>query len=309
MMLSRAMLLDMSNADDFESSADVLSNTEYAVSQPVKDFSIVQQMLLDKRIQVRNLFRDLILDNELDDLLRARSDFANLRLGLRRKLTDKSLGDDYNDEGSVPASQMAEVFESEDYTVLPEFIQEAVEAAVIAYYQDKDIRRIDYALDQYHAWYRLQKAQQLGSSFLAELFRMRIDLTNITTMFRIKFTEMDLRDVFLDGGYVEADMLIHGLDVDYDAMGAYFFAMPYVGVIESGVNYLTNNKSFLKLERNCEEHINGYLNSAMREITAGHQPVVAYLLLKEYEIRMVRLILTAKRCSLEPKLITDRLGE
>ncbi|GAF95855.1 unnamed protein product, partial [marine sediment metagenome] len=37
-------------------------------------------------------------------------------------------------------------------------------------------------------------------------------------------------------------------------------------------------------------------------ITAGPQPIIAYLLMKENEIRTVRLILTAKKNSLDTKL-------
>ncbi len=45
------------------------------------------------------------------------------------------------------------------------------------------------------------------------------------------------------------------------------------------------------------------------QITAGHQPVVAYLLRKENEIRKIRLILNAKKNNLDTRLILDRLGD
>ena len=52
----------------------------------------------------------------------------------------------------------------------------------------------------------------------------------------------------------------------------------------------------------------GFLKTTT-QITAGPQPVIAYLLMKENEIRQVRLILTAKKNALETRLILDRLGE
>jgi len=309
MMLTRSELLDMSNSPDFESAVGIISGGEYAISQPVKNFSTVQQMLIEKRSQLKDLFDSLIMDDEIKTLFRSRTDFANVKLALRHKLTDRAVGEDCSGEGNIPGEQIAEIFEQENYSLLPEFMQQAVENAVLAYYQDKDIRRIDYALDKSHSDYKLEQAEKLDSVFLTELFRMQADLTNITTMLRMKFTEMDLRDIFLEGGYIEMEKLTHCLDVDYDAVSSVFFATPYYDVVDSGVGYLRSNKSFLKLERNCEEHINRYLDETMQQITAGPQPVMAYLLLKEYEIRMVRLILTAKRNSLEAKLITDRLGE
>ena len=78
--------------------------------------------------------------------------------------------------------------------------------------------------------------------------------------------------------------------------------------MNSGVSYLATNKSFLKLESDCEKYVEGFLKQT-QQITAGPQPVIAYLGLKEGEIRKIRLILTAKRNNLETKLILDRLGE
>ncbi|MHC4126080.1 MAG: V-type ATPase subunit [Planctomycetota bacterium] len=307
-MLTRPMLLDMVNAETFEQAVDLLAGTEYAMGQAKKDFSEVENILKNQRSVVRALFTDLMIDEPLVELLREKDDFANLRLALRRKLTDKPLGTDYSNQGSVPAEQFEEIFEQENYTPLPFYMQQAIERAVLAYYPNKDIRQIDYALDTVQAEYKLQRAKQLQSLFLVGLFRMQIDLTNIRTMLRLRFTESPQRGVFLPGGYLTWDLLKHGLDVADEAITPLFFATPYADVVESGVNYFVANKSFLRLERNCQEHLIGYLKTTS-QITAGPQPVIAYLLMKEHEIRTVRLILTAKKNLLDKKLILDRLGE
>jgi V/A-type H+-transporting ATPase subunit C len=149
---------------------------------------------------------------------------------------------------------------------------------------------------------------ELKNLFLIGLFRMQIDLTNIRTMLRIKFRDADLRNVFLQGGYIEHDKFRHALDVGYEAVAPLFYATPYYEVVEPGVAYLMAEKSFLLLEHHCERHLLGYLKTTV-SITAGAQPIIAYLLMKENEIRAVRLILTAKKNGLSPRLILDRLGE
>ena len=67
------------------------------------------------------------------------------------------------------------------------------------------------------------------------------------------------------------------------------------------------NQSFLKVEQLCDQYMQGFLKSTS-QITAGLQPVIAYLLMAEHEIRTVRLILTAKRNHLDTKLIQDRVA-
>jgi len=326
-MLSAATLLDMANAENFDQAADLLAAGEYALPHGSKNFTEVENILRLRRSAVRKLFERLMIDKSIVELFRTRDDFANLRLALRRTLTEKPLGTDYSSDGNVSPEIFEEVFEqetaaggegsrrlpkhgcfgSENCEPLPDYIHRAIEQAVLAYYQDKDIRRIDYAIDQFQAQYNLTAARRLKSLFLLGLFRIQIDLTNIRTLLRLKFTESEYQNVFLEGGYVKFDRLKDGLELGYESVGQLFFATPYYQLIETGTDYMASDKSFLKLEQQCEDYLAGFLKATI-QITAGPQPVIAYLLMKENEIRTVRLILTAKKNSLDTRLILDRIS-
>ncbi len=314
-MLPKATLLDMTNAENFEQAVDLLAASEYALPHSTghltagsKNFAEVENVLQLRRSAVRELFEQLMIDKSIVELFRTRDDFANLRLALRRTLTEKPLGTDYSSDGNVPPEIFEEVFEQENYELLPTYMRWAIEQAVVAYYQDKDVRRIDYAIDQFQAQYNLTTARRLKSLFLLGLFRIQIDLTNIRTMLRLKFTESEQRNVFLKGGFIELERLEKALDTGYESQGQLFFVLPYHQVVETGANYLMSDGSFLIAERQCEEFLTGFLKTTI-QITAGPQPIIAYLLMKENEIRTVRLILAAKKNSLDTKLILDRLGE
>jgi len=309
-MLNRATLLEMANVESFEAAAGLLSATEYALPRAGRSFAEVEDILRARRSAVRELFADLMLDEPIVELFRTRDDFANLRLAVRRTLTDKPLGTDYSPDGNVPPELIEQIFvEANEFSkmVFPDYVQEAVEQAVLAYYKDKDIRQIDYAIDSVQAEYNLKSARRLNSIFLLGLFRIQIDLTNIRTLLRVKFTESEETNVFLKGGYIELDRLQRGMDLGYEAIGPLFFVTPYYDVIQAGANYLASNKSFLAAEQQCEAHLIGFLKTTI-QITAGPQPIIAYLLMKEHEIRTVRLILTAKKNFLDTKLILDRIS-
>ncbi len=310
-MLSRATLLDMANAGSFEQAADLLSGTEYALPRGGRDFAEVEEILQQRRAEVRQLFSVLMLDKPIVELFRTRDDFANMRLAVRRILTEKELGTDYSSDGNVQPELIEQIFSEEDEfsrPVFPDYIRQAVEGAVLAYYQNKDIRQIDYAIDRVQAQYNLRRASQLKSVFLLGLFKIQIDLTNIRTMLRLKFIESEQRNVFSEGGFIELERFRHGLELGYEALGPLFFVTPYHRIADTGANYLASNKSFLRVEQECEEYLTGFLKSSF-VITAGPQPVIAFLLLKENEIRTVRLILTAKKNFLDTKLILDRIGK
>jgi len=306
-MLTRATFLDMANAEHFEQAADLLSAGEYALPRGVAGFAEMENILQHRRSDLRELFAVLMIDKPIVELFRTRADFANLRLAVRRTLTEKPLGTDYSNDGNVPPEQFEQVFEEENYELFPDYMAEAVEQAVLAYYRNKDVRQIDHAIDSAQAEYNLKKARRLNSVFLLGLFRTQIDLTNIRTMLRLKFTDSEQRNIFLKGGFLELQRLERGLEIGYESLASLFFVTPYHRLVEAGAGYLISDKSFLRAEQQCEEHLTGFLKSTI-QITTGPQPIIAYLLMKENEIRTVRLILTARKNNLDTKLILDRLG-
>lgn len=306
LMLTHGVLADMANAEDFASAMASLGGTEYTLPQGGAGVDL-EVALREQRAEVRDLFQNLMLDERIVAVFKSRDDFANLRLVLRCTLTDRPVGTDYSSDGNVPPDVLVQAFEEENYGALPEYMREAVDEAVLAYYQNKDVRAIDHAIDRVQADYHLRVAGRIDSVFLLNLFRIQIDLTNIRTMLRLKFLDADQRDVFLEGGFIELERFRQGLDLGYEALGPLFFGTPYYSIVDAGAGYVAANGSFLKVEQQCDDYLMGYLRSTA-QITAGPQPIIAYLLMKEQEIRTVRLLLTAKRNLLGTKLILDRVS-
>ncbi|MHC4314036.1 MAG: V-type ATPase subunit, partial [Planctomycetota bacterium] len=165
--------------------------------------------------------------------------------------TEYAMPRDYSPDGNFPPEQFENVFAEENYTDFPDYMADASERAVLAYYRNKDIRQIDHTIDSAQAEYNLKQAHRLNSIFLLSLFRTQIDLTNIRTMLRLKFTESEQRNIFLKGGFIELERLERGAEIGYEALAQLFFVTPYYHLIEAGAAYLTSEKSFLKIEQQC----------------------------------------------------------
>ncbi len=307
-MLSRAVFLEMANAADFPEAVDALSASEYGATQPIKGLHAMEQMLLARRADLRAFFEDLMIDESVAELMRSRTDFANLRLAVRRLVTDKPLGTDYSPGGNVEPETFAPALQEDNPGMLPVFLQEASEEAVLAYYDHKDIRDIDYSIDRFQTDYQLKRAAEMGSVFLTSLFAIQTDLTNLRTLFRLKYMDSDDKSAFLDGGFLRMFRFEHALELGLDALASAFATTPYADIVENGVAYLASKQSFLAVEQRCEAYMLGFLRKTST-ITAGPQPVIAYLLAKEQEIRTIRLVLTAKKSRLDSKLILDRIPQ
>ncbi|HBG26640.1 MAG: hypothetical protein A2Y10_04625 [Planctomycetes bacterium GWF2_41_51] len=304
-LFTRQFFAELANAGDIKELSDMLAGTDYAITPSMTEEEI-EQLLLARRVETRKLFEQLIENEEIAKLFRARIDFANLRLAIRRLVTEKPLGTDYLPQGNVQPDSFELAFEQEDYSGLPMFLQDDVESAVLAYYKNKNVRDVDLEIDRAETEFEISGAEKIGHIFLIELFRLQTDLTNIRTMMRQKLRNIDERDAFLPGGYLEKSRLIQCLDIGFEALGSHFFATPYYHLVESGAVYLQKEKSFLKLEAACDEHLLGFLKTT-RYIPAGIQPIVAYLLFKEHEIRMVRLVIAGNKALIKSDTILDRI--
>jgi len=119
-MLTRTTLLDMANAESYEVAASFLTTTEYALPQAGRDFAELENILRTRRQTIRQLFADLMLDKAVVELFRTRDDFANIRLALRRTLTERPLRADYSNDGNFPPERFEQVFEQENYKLLPD---------------------------------------------------------------------------------------------------------------------------------------------------------------------------------------------
>jgi V/A-type H+-transporting ATPase subunit C len=304
-MFSAQFLAELANARNINDLSQMLAGTEYAFSPQATGME-TEQILLQRRLEDRKLFEQSIDNDRIIQMFRARIDFANIRLAIRRFVLEKPLGDDYCEDGNTSAEQLHAAFEQKDYNTLPEYLQRGIEAGILGYYKNKNVHDIDLEIDKVETDFLLDCAENTGSIFLVELMRMQIDLTNIRTMMRMKFTGLQNTDVYLAGGYIEKSRLIQCLDIGYEALAQNFYVMPYYHLVEAGAAYLQKENSFLKLEAACDRHFIGYLKST-DQIAAGHQPITAYLLRKEHEIRMVRMVLACKKAEIEPKVILDRL--
>ncbi len=76
--------------------------------------------------------------------------------------------------------------------------------------------------------------------------------------------------------------------------------------MENGWHDLINNGSFVGFERTGRDLILGHLRKA-NLIAFGIEPLIAYLLTKENEVRMIRTIMVGKLNNLQPDRIKESL--
>ncbi|MFI4912122.1 MAG: V-type ATPase subunit [Sedimentisphaeraceae bacterium JB056] len=306
-LLSDSVFQDMASSADLGSAVEMLSGSEYSLGQSKVSLAEVENMLAERRQELLAFFKDLLSDSPVSQLPCIMIDMSNLRLALRRFVTEKPIGTDYCLGGSEAPDVYETVFEHNDYSFLPKHMQAAIEEGILAYYQDKDIRDIDHVVDQAEFDALIDLASSADSTYLYGLAKVRADLTNIKTVMRKKLIESDSMDGFIDGGFIDIDKLKSALLGGLDQFANICYATPYGALIEAGIDYLNRQNSFLRLESLCDKYMDECCELS-GQITAGIQPAISYYFRKSEQIRKIRMVLTAKSNMLDKQLILDRLG-
>ena len=310
-LLESARLNDLANSQNVEEMLARLAGSAYA---PAAEAAVLSEQmaarLKDLRRAAYQLAISLSQDEALQRFFQGPEDFRNIKILLRRSLVENSPALDLSDLGFIQSAQLEQIFEAEKYNALPTAMAAAVQQAVAAYYEDKNPRSIDLVLDRGASVYRQELAGQLKNEYLLSLCGLLADLSNIRSMARLKWLGEDrklLAQAYLPGGSVELSRLQSAFTGAWEAIPALFFVTAYAELIEHGLAFLVANDSFLRLEKYCDDYLTEFLK-ATNQVVAGPEPLVAYLLSTEQEIRSLRLIFSAKQVGLAAETIRDRLA-
>ncbi len=192
--------------------------------------------------------------------------------------------------------------------------QSAVDGAVAAVFErfarDRNPAAADMALDRLLQQIQLRAAS--GSDFLTGYFGLHADMENLRTLVRLKGREDVDKDTkgemaasYLKGGALTLDSLISALGQPWEAILDFLAKAPPYGVgseefreyLEQGRAAVTDRRSFVRMERLGREAELRYLRQT-RYATFGHEPLVAFFLLRENELRNLRLLYAARLAGL-----------
>ncbi|NIA06686.1 MAG: hypothetical protein GWP14_03460 [Actinobacteria bacterium] len=309
-LLESGRVTDLANSVNMEEMLSRLSGTAYAPSAEATGLAEqIETRLRDLRREAYKLVTSLSLDEALRRFIQGPEDFRNIKILLRQNLIENSPTLQLSDLAYIGPEQLTEIFEAEKYDALPQAMAQAIQRAIVAYYEDKNPRNIDLELDRGVFLYRRELAGELKNEYLLSLCGLLADLANIRSMARLKWLEEDrklLGQAYLPGGSVELSRLQSALTNTWEAIPGLFFVTPYAELIEHGLAFLAANDSFLRLEKYSDDYLGEFLRSS-NQVIAGPEPLVAYILGVERDIRSVRLIFSAKQAGMNSETIRDRL--
>jgi V/A-type H+-transporting ATPase subunit C len=203
---------------------------------------------------------------------------------------------------------MIQEIEQGDYSCLPLPFKVAVRKIMSEGMENKKKgEEIDFIIDRALYLFLSQEAQKSGNEFLIHLVAMMIDLTNLRSFLRIKgfkTTDNLFPRSFIPGGYITEDRFCpHEEKQPDEIVHSIIESSPY-----AELKPFLDSKNLAAIEAGADNFIISYLRQT-RQRAFGIEPLIGYMLAKEFEIKNLQIIYLCKANALEQGQIKERLRE
>jgi V/A-type H+-transporting ATPase subunit C len=278
-------------AENLEEVLRILTETDYArVFEEIPDEEVVERNLTGYLKEVLDSLEKDCPDRELFYYFRLKYDFQNLKTTLKLRLTGES-SDTFSPLGNYRAEELNSLVLEERYEELPELCRGAAVDAVAKYEETKNPQQIDILLDRAYFAELLNISRGKKRDFIISFTTTLVDLANLKTFLRARVLQKSggfLEGYFIDGGEIPKKELVSLFEEEEARVIEHFRGTDYDHLVTGGFE---RSLSFL------EVIVNDFVSQEIAEfkyLIIGPEPVLRYLLWKENEVRMIKLILLGK---------------
>lgn len=238
-------------------------------------------------------------------------DYHNIKVLLKAEFLQSNADEFLIDIGTIANSQLAAMVHERDLAGMTPAMRAAINEVLDVFARTQDPQYIDFILDRACFRDMSQAALESGSDFLQDYVALLIDTINLRIFARMRqmWKSWDFcNQVLIDGGRIQMKVFFAGYDEPYEQFAEKLVAYGLKSVMETGGAMLREKGKFSALERMCDNSIMQFAKEA-KYVAFGIEPLAAYLIAKECEIRNVRIAMTGILQGLPREIMAERLRD
>lgn len=311
-LLDRGKIDRMVEAKSAEEALKVLGETEYAGYLTELGSVHDYERLLDSELsRVYLELRKISPAPELIAFFARKFDYHNLKVLFKAaRLAEKREELLVREVGNIPLAELVRAVSEDNYAGLPPKMRQAAEALSEAFRLEADPQLVDLLLDRAMYEESAPAAESLESPLLKDYFACLADLLNIKTYLRVKRAGRGrelLEQALLPGGRLEVFKLVQ-LAEPLEVLVDRLMYSRYAAVVEEGVQAYQKTDSLTRFEKLADDFLLNNIKQA-KYLTFGPEPLAGYLLAKENELKLIRIIMVGKINRLPTEEIKERLRD
>jgi len=310
-ILTKAQIERVVDASDFQEAIKLLSqNSSYDFSSLKR--SLDYEPVLNAHLkETYDLLYKISPISELVDVLAAKYDYHNVKVLLKAKYLNKDMDYLLSDVSRISTDTVKKAVLLNEEKEIPEHIIAAVKAGEQAFEASNDPQMLDIAVDKEMFAHMLRLSNEIGSEYISDYTGSLIDFYNLKTLIRVKEMQKGLRflrDVLVPGGLTDVSLFIENYDKSFDTIAGNVFYKYFGDMVKKSLEIYERTHNFSALEKMTDNYIME-LAKKSKYIAFGPEPVFAYILSKENEMRQVRILLTCKSNAIDSAVLRERLRD
>ncbi len=303
-LIDRARIDRLSEASGLNEVISGLAESEYGPAIANLKNPIQFEAALNAELaRVIKLVSDLADDAPELMVFVYRYDLQNLKLILK---TENGKPNGLSSLGHWDPEWLVQKLNENDLMELPESFRKAIYLSKEAFKATGDTQEIDRIMDG--AWFNLgyHTLKEGISSLLFNWWVALIDLTNLRTFIRLRIIGTgfgEFQRFFIDNGTIKIEDYKELWDYPNEKIAVWLGNTNYSKLLADGAATLS---SLTQLEREYDNFLLEQIAPA-KMIALGIEPLVGYLLAKENEVKLLRIVLVGKANQLSNPEIKERL--
>ena len=249
------------------------------------------------------LIRELKVDPAILEVLEYPQLFHNLKAGIKEVCTDGNHERIFYDLKPWGRQEMMRVLRDREFTALPAFMRETAERAMDVMINTRDGQRCDMIVDRGCLMAMSERAGRVKNDMMRSYIASQVAVSDIKIAVRSARAGKSyafLKEALAPCADFSEEALAQAASRGEDTLYTYLQEHGYAEAVEA---IRTSPSAF---ERWCDNRMIETIRP-QRMNSVSVSPVIAYYLARLNEIRMARIILTAKANGFEEETIRERM--
>lgn len=308
-------LQEAKNADE---ALKVLVEVGYGGNKEVQSAFDFQQLINEELKKAYDFIYEITPNKEVTDLFLVQFDYHNIKALVKNRLLELEEDTQLFLVGSEPVEKLKAAVRDRDYRSLPQHLAETLDALDQKLAGRINPQALDTFVDQAmfrHVFEVLDspefKKDIKDVPFILDYFEALCDFANAIIFLRARTAQL-MRDEFaallMPERRISRQALLEAYDQPLDGIGRLIASGPARTYVLRGLDRYLETGSTAQMERLRDDYLLG-LVKGFKNNNFGIEPLIGYLLAREQEARVVRLVMTAKLNNIAAEVVQERVRE